>query len=88
MVFPLQDKNFVWMKKKMLTILTLNRRKGIRELSKLLMNEMVDKNTKMLFRQLLSDSQPYRNLKKPVEINSKIEGSAQCSKNYIIDLIK
>lgn len=88
MVFPLQNKDFAWMKKKMLAILKLNRRKGIRELSKLLMNEMADKNTKILSRQLLGNPQPCRNLEKSWKIAPKTKSSTQCNKNYIIDLIK
>lgn len=84
MVFTLQNKNLAWMKKKMWAIIKLNRRKGIRELSKFLTNEIADKNTKILSRQLLGDPQPCRNLKKPY----KTESSVQCSKNYIVDFIK
>jgi hypothetical protein len=88
MVFPSQNKNFAWMRKKGLAILKLNRRKGIRELSKFLMNETADKNTKMLSKQLLSDSQPRKSLERSCKSAPKTESSAQCSKNYIIDLIK
>jgi Type II intron maturase len=87
-VFPLQNKNFAWMKKKMLAILKLNRRKGIRELSKFLMNEMTDKHTKMLSRQLLGDSKTSKNFEKFCTKTSKRRNLAQCSKNYIIDFIK
>ena len=88
MVFPLQNKNFVWMKKKVLAILKLNRRKGIRELSKFLMNETTDKNTKILSRQLLGDLQPYENCRKSWKIAPEIKNSVQWSKSYTIDLIK
>lgn len=87
-VFPLQNKNFAWMKQKMLAILKLNRRKGIRELSKFLMNEMTDKHTKMLSRQLLGDPKPSKNFEKSCTKTSKRRNLTQCSKNYIIDFIK
>ena len=72
----------------MLSILKLNRRKGIRELSKFLMNEIADKNTKILFKQLLGSPQPRRNFKKSCETTPKAKSSARCSNNYIIDFIK
>ena len=76
------------MKKKILGVFKLNRRKGVRELSKFLMNEMADKNTKILFRQLLNTRQSFKNLGKPKKTNQKTEKSVQCSNNYTIDLIK
>ena len=52
------------------------------------MNEMADKNTKILFRQLLNTRQSFKNLGKSKKTNQKTEKSVQCSNNYTIDLIK
>ena len=76
------------MKKKMLGIFKLNRKKGVRELSKFLINEIADKNTKILSRQLMSTQLPFENIENPKKTNSITEESVQCSENYTIDFIK
>lgn len=88
LIGPLQNKKFYWMKKKMWTIFTLNRRKGVRELSKFLMNEMADKKTRVLSKQLLSGSEPFKNFKKSGKTIPQTTKPVLLSKNYTIDVIK
>lgn len=76
------------MKQQMLEVFKLNRRKGVRELSKFLMNEMTDKNSKTLSKQLLGTQQPFKNVGKFKKTDPNTKESIQCSKNYTIDFIK
>jgi hypothetical protein len=59
-VSTLRDNNFASIKKKVYANITLNRRKGLRELNKLLINEMANKNTKILLKHLLNFERPLK----------------------------
>jgi hypothetical protein len=68
-------------RKKILSAFKLNRRKGIKELSKFLINEVANKHTKILYKHL-------QGVEKSKQTVSKVEEPVPCSKNYTVDLIK
>ena len=96
MIYQLKENDFTLIKKEILNALTLNRRKGIRELAKSLSSQIslivqpVDNNIKNLFKNV-------KEFEKSLKDKSQTEQKAQnkvaeisfpLTKKYIVELIK
>lgn len=96
MIYYLKDNDFTGIKKEILNALTLNRRKGIRELAKSLSSQInltvqiVDKNIKNLFENIKKIERSLKDINQTKEKaqNKVTEILFPLTKKYIVELIK
>ena len=81
-------RNFVWMREKILNVLKLNRRKGIKELARSLIGEVIDKETKSLLKQVAELEKHMKNRYSRQKTIPKTKNSVKYNKTYTIELIK
>lgn len=90
----LKNNDFTPIKEEILNALRLNRRKGIKELTKSLFSQIelivpvVDKNTKYLFENIKKIEESLEDKNKQNTRNKKTEISTPLTKKYIVELIK